>query len=198
MRANCTSMTTHLRHLIAVSVVASSVLVAPVAQSAETTYTWEECEEGWKVESGSATQTPQSGWRREAPGNASTMAYHAGPTYVGDASESLISPGHKWKGGTVNVSFAIRYQFEPTETSLGADNVSIDWSKDGKNWIMVETYQPLSEGFPAFTTKEVSFKAPKGNVYIRFHLASDALVEGYGASVDDVTINAAKPSSANC
>lgn len=189
------------RHSIfSISLVLLLGVIGVPAGSAQptTTYTFEGCPEGWTVESNSGTMSETSVWHRRADGNVSSMAFHAGPPYVGDADEALISPVHAWKGGKLTVGFALRYQFEPTETSLGADNISIEWSNNGEVWRIVETYQPLSQGFPAWTTEEVSFNAPKGKLQIRFHLVSDALVEGIGASVDDVTLPVVTPRAAAC
>lgn len=169
-----------------------------------TTYTFEACEEGWSAESNSGTNNPNSAWHRGPDGNASSMAFHAGPPYVGDADEVLLSPVHLWKGGKVTVGFALRYQFEPADTSLGADNVSLEWSNNGKIWRVVETYfpaagsPPFSSGFPTFSQQEASFNAPKGKLQLRFHMVSDQLVEGIGASVDDVTVPMSVPKGAAC
>lgn len=186
-----------MRYLILAAIVAAPLVIAtagPGHAKASTTYDFEACEQGWKIESSSSEPHPLSSWHLGPPGNASAQAFHVN-LYGGDASESLSSPAHAWKGGTVTVGFAIRYQFEPEETSLGADNIGIEWSRNGSLWTPVENYKPLA---PAFETHEVSFKAPKGKVYIRFHLVSDQLVSGTGASVDDVTINAATPKEAAC
>ncbi|MFN2526523.1 MAG: hypothetical protein ABR505_09745 [Actinomycetota bacterium] len=169
-----------------------------------TTYDFEACEQGWTVESNSGTSAPFSAWHHGPDGSTSSMAFHAGPPYVGDADESVISPIHVWKGGKVTVGFNLRYQFEPAETSLGADNVSIEWSNNGEIWRIVETFAPpagsvpVSEGFPTYAPHEVSFNAPKGKLQIRFHLVSDALVEGIGASVDNVTLPVKPPKDAAC
>lgn len=190
-----------------VHLIASLALVVPLlaitggaAEAAAATYDFEACDQGWTQESQTASTqpVPTSEWHRGPSGNASANAFHSGTPYGGDANELLISPAHAWKGGKVTVKFDIRYQFEPEETSLGADNVSIEWSRNGADWAVVEVYKPLSDAFPAYTTKEVSFTVPKGKLYVGFRLVSDQLLEGYGASVDNVVVPAAMPKSAAC
>ncbi len=170
-----------------------------LAPAANTTYTFEECDEGWKAVENSGAPTPTSKWHRDSPGDLSGFAMYNGPPYAGSDSEELLtSPAHKWKGGKVTLSYSIKYNYEPEGTRATEEGIHVEWSRNGRLWKRVAFHGETNAGYPAFEQQTVKFKAPKGKVFIRFKVLSDALVEFAGGAVDNVTINAKKPSSAKC
>lgn len=185
------------------SALAAGLALAPLAvlvpaESASTTYTFEKCAEGWKVRSASPDPYPLSNWHRSQPGSSSDQALWSGPPYTHNAFDTVTSLAHSWAGGSVTVRFDVLYHFEPEQTSLGADNVTIQWSRDAINWLPLKKYKPINSNFPRFNTESVSFTAPLGKVYLRFLLQSDDLIEGVGAAVDNVVVPFARPTAARC
>ncbi len=181
-------------------VVAGSAIRASAQDDA--VYTFEECDEGWKVVSSSSSDRPNQGeWHRAQPGNVSTSAFWNGPPYAGDDSEELLtSPPHVWKGGQVTLSYAVNYFYETSDTAVTTEGIHVEWSKNGRLWTELAWHgNGINPGWPfAFENQEVTFKAPKGKVFIRFRAISDALVEFGGGAVDDVSLNAPRPAAAEC
>ncbi|MCA1726150.1 MAG: hypothetical protein LC722_00350, partial [Actinobacteria bacterium] len=73
------------------------------------------------------------------------------------------------------------------------DYVTLDWSRDGVIWNNIEAFAGMSEGFPEYSLHAAKFWAPKGPVYVRFRLTSDANLSfpPYpGVAIDDVTLKA--------
>ena len=166
---------------------------------AKVTYTFEECAQGWKVTSQPSTPTETSKWHRAGPGDASTMAFYNGPPYAGDdAHEYLTSPAHRWRGGKVKLSFAINYNYEPAATRAVEEGIHVEWSRNKRVWKELEFYGETNTGYPTFEHHTLTFRAPRGKLFIRFHVMSDALVESSGGAVDNVTLPVKAPRAAKC
>lgn len=170
--------------------------LAPHSQGAEsTTYGFETCLEGWKTGDG-------AGWQRQPLGDGSSWAL-GNPEYLtaGDMKQYIASPPHRWGGGKMTVTYSIRWNHEPPETSLGADNVMFEWSRDAKKWTRVKTHgadAAVNKDFPLYTKEKATFDAPAGTVQIRFRMNSDANLGGAGPWVDLVVVPTAKPDTAKC
>ena len=195
---------TRARLSLAVSLVLIAVFTVPLlgtSKAAGHTYTWETCDEGWKIVSTSTAPTPKSAWHRDSPGSAtSTMAMYNGPPYAGtDAQEVLTSPAHVWDGGEMAITFDAAYNYEPyPESAVVEEGIHVEWSKDGRNWTDVLWLGGTSTGYPTFIPKEVRFSPPAGYVQIRFRAISDALGELSGGAVDNVAVPADPSSSVSC
>lgn len=191
------------RASLLVALLAIPAFFVPSGSSAQatTTYTWEQCDEGWTIESQSSAPTPASAWHRAEPGNPpSLMAMYNGPPYAGtDATELLTSAPHQWGGGSVNLMFFAKYNYEPyPESAVVEEGIHVEWSVNGFDWKDEKWLGGTSVGYPAFVEESVTFNAPAGPLQIRFRAISDALVEFSGGAVDDVTINAPTPAKAVC
>ena len=165
------------------------------------TYTFEQCAQGWKVKSQSAAPTPTSEWHRGNPGaGGSAYAFYNGPPYAGsDAHEYLTSPAHRWRGGRITLSYDVKYDYEKPEhqggTAVVDEGIHVEWSRNGRDWKRLAFYTGTSAGFEHYTKK---FKAPRGKVFIQFHVMSDALVEQTGGAVDNVKLSTRAPKAAKC
>ena len=186
--------------LAAVASTALQVAPTPVASGARSvTYTFEQCAQGWKVKSQSAQPTPNSKWHRSSPGDASTMAFYNGPPYAGsDAHEYLTSPAHRWRGGRVTLKYAVNYNYEPEASRAVEEGIHVEWSRNNRTWKRLAFHGETNTGYPAFEHHTKKFKAPRGKVFIRFHVMSDALVEANGGAVDNVILNTRAPRAARC
>jgi hypothetical protein len=138
--------------------------------------------EGWEATSTSDT----SEWKLAPPGNASAQSFQDVP-YTDDTSAALVSPKLELpEPSSVKVSWFQRYDTEPC-----CDYFSIEWSSDGKVWNAANAVAGQNADFPNFSPAEVTFVAPAGDLYIRFRMASDALVSApaySGAAIDQILI----------
>lgn len=128
-------------------------------------------------------------WRQGPVGHDSLGSMQVLP-YTDEQSASLLSPALKLPAdSTVRVSW---WKLQHTEGCC--DPLALDWSSDGHVWrnVSVKTHDlledPTSIGFLPDT---VTFAAPKGQLFLRFRLTSDALVSApayLGVLLDDVEI----------
>ena len=173
------------------------------AAPASTTYGFEECNEGWKVEENDPN-APGGDWTRTPPGDGSTMAFRIFPYPIGGAGSPgdtyetmLVAPVHSIAGGNIKIAYSLAHNTEATY-----DFLHFETSTNGTSWDIRKTYDGLSEAFPTFIKEEVTFAHPGGRLYARFRLTSDQLVSGNGndgqVAVDDVTFPAARPAGAGC
>ena len=186
--------------LAAMASTALQVAPATTASGARSVhYTFEQCAQGWKVKSQSAQPTPTSKWHRASPGDSSTMAFYNGPPYAGsDAHEYLTSPAHRWRGGRITLKYAVNYNYEPEATRAVEEGIHVEWSRNGRSWKRLAFHGETNVGYPAFEHHTKKFKAPRGKVFIRFHVMSDALVESNGGAVDNVILNTRAPRAGKC
>lgn len=191
---------------LAIMIVATGLVTLPLltgigsAQSGTTTYTFEECEEGWTTDSGSTFPLAPS-WERAAPGHASEFAFRLAE-YMDLQDESLISPAHAVDGSPVTVSYFVTFDTEGSAEEP-FDFLNVDWSSDGATWETLASYSGQNEGFPEFIEDSVSFTPPSGTMQVRFNFLSDDVFSsatgGFaGVAVDDVTIPTARPAEATC
>ena len=143
--------------------------------------------EGWTVR----TTDPDGvmAWRWGPGGHNSAGSMRVLP-YTDEQSTSLRSPALTLPtASTVKVSW---WKVQHTEGCC--DPLALDWSTDGFVWNNVSvkatdlTEDPTAAGF---LQDSVTFTAPKGKVYLRFRLTSDALVSApayLGVLLDDVEI----------
>jgi hypothetical protein len=113
-----------------------------------------------------------------------------------DADQPEADDDRSW----LYVDFANRLDTEP-----GFDYLFVDWSCDGGSWTSAPWIWDPAAGawsgtralsgqnasFPLYDTEKVAFKAPAGNVWIRFRFAADDLVGSppyTGVAVDDVVV----------
>ena len=128
-------------------------------------------------------------WRHGSPGHNSAGSMQVVP-YTDEQSTSLHSPALRLPtDSTVKVSW---WKVQHTEGCC--DPLALDWSTDGHVWHNVSvktndlTEDPTAAGFLQDT---VTFVAPKGTLFLRFRLTSDALVSApayLGVLLDDVEI----------
>ena len=193
------------RSVLILAAVATTLLqVVPTTTASgakrSVTYTFEQCAQGWKVKSQSAAPTPTSEWHRGSPGaDGSAYAFYNGPPYAGsDAHEYLISPAHRWRGGKVTLEYDVNYNYEPEATRATEEGIHVEWSRNGRSWKPLAFHGETNVGYPAFEHHAHKFRAPRGKVFIQFHVMSDALVESNGGAVDNVKLNARAPKSSKC
>lgn len=159
----------------------------PFANKLIKAYGFETDAEGW-----TARTTDPDGvvvWRQGPGGHDSLGSMRVAP-YTDEVSTSLISPRLSLPAdSTVKVSF---WKLQHSEGCC--DPLALDWSSDGQVWINASvkandlTEDPTSAGFLQDT---VTFKAPKGALFLRFRFTSDALVSApayIGVLLDDVEI----------
>ena len=142
-------------------------------------YSFEDCEEGWKVEENHTDPTTATTWQRSEPGapnDPAGFAMRSRPYPIGfEAPDTIyvasaVSPAHPHTGGEITVSYYVQYDLE-----ADLDFLYFEWSRDGKAWTEVEKWTGLS---PTFTLVESKFTAPVGPVFVRFRLTSDELFAG--------------------
>lgn len=194
------------RVILGIALAATALAMAPMlvgissAQQGTTTYTFEQCEEGWTTESHSELPFSPT-WERSSPGHESEFAFRL-TDYVDLQNEALISPEHTTAGGQLTVEYWLTHDTEGSAEDP-FDILSVDWSSDGETWESAKTYTGQNEGFPEFIKDSITFTAPAGPLYIRFLFTSDdffsSITDGFaGVAVDDVLIPAARPASATC
>ncbi len=194
------------RVILGIAIAATAFAMAPMlvgissAQQGTTTYTFEECEEGWTTESASALPLSPT-WERSSPGHESEFAFRLAD-YVDAQNEALVSPEHTAPGGEITVGYWLTYD---TEGSVEEpfDILSVDWSSDGETWESAKSYSGQNAGFPEFIEDSITFTPPAGPLYIRFLFTSDdffsSVTGGFaGVAVDDVLIPTARPATATC
>lgn len=190
------------RAVIALAAVSTLLQVGPTTPAGSApsvTYTWEGCDQGWKVTSQSAQPTGTSEWHRGNPGDASATAFYNGPPYAGsDAHEYLTSPKHRWKGGKVTLKYAVNYNYESAATRATEEGIHVEWSRNGRVWKRLAFYGETNVGYPAFEHHQHKFRVPRGKLFIRFHVMSDALVEHAGGAVDNVVLSTRAPRASKC
>jgi hypothetical protein len=150
-------------------------------------YGFETDAQGWVAH----TTDPQGvmTWRHGAPGHNSVGSMQVIP-YTDEQSASLHSPALSLPSdSTVQVSW---WKVQHTEGCC--DPLALDWSSDGHVWHNVSvktndlTEDPTAAGF---LHDSVKFVAPKGRLFLRFRLTSDALVSApayLGVLLDDVEV----------
>lgn len=143
--------------------------------------------EGWTTR----TTDPDGimAWRQGPGGHESVGSMQIVP-YTDEQSASLRSPALTMpRDSTVKVSW---WKVQHTEGCC--DPLALDWSSDGHVWRNVSvkandlTEDPTAAGFIQDTA---TFVAPKGKIFLRFRLTSDALVSApayLGVILDDVQI----------
>jgi hypothetical protein len=145
-------------------------------------YTFETGNEGWTTKGSSGVDD----WHTGPPGHASAQAMQV-EAYQNAATYSLISPKNKLPArANVKVTWWDKLNTEPC-----CDFLSLEWSSDGYVWHSAGGKAGMNADYPNFSQESASFVAPKGDLYIRFRLTSDALVSSppyEGAGVDDVVI----------
>lgn len=136
--------------------------------------------EGWEPQ-GAA----EGNWRVQPPGHESTQSYQVSP-YTDDSTFALVSPKITLpERSKVKLSW-----FERVDTEPCCDYVSVEWSSDKYVWNSATAFAGMNAEYPNFSPKNTSFVAPKGPLYIRFRLTSDALVSVpyTGVAVDKILI----------
>jgi photosystem II stability/assembly factor-like uncharacterized protein len=138
--------------------------------------------DGWE-----ATSNNQAGaWRTAPPGNASSQSFQFAP-YTDDTTGAIVSPKIDLPDrSSVKVSW-----FERRDTEDCCDYLSVEWSSDLHVWHSATAAAGKNADFPLFSPNETKFVAPKGPLYIRFRLTSDALVSSpayTGVAVDQILI----------
>lgn len=174
-----------------------------------TTYTFDTCEEGWKVTENAPAPQGSSGWVRSRPGSPAApngMAFRSFPYPEGDAAgapggvyeASVTSPTHAHAGGQLKVNYFLQHDLE-----LDFDYLFFEWSRDGKTWAEAEKWTDLNADFPTFTAIETTITAPAGSILFRFRLTSDPFVSGNTqvagqVAFDEVTVPFDRPVGAVC
>ncbi|MDP9183630.1 MAG: hypothetical protein M3P04_12755, partial [Actinomycetota bacterium] len=150
-------------------------------------YDFEASQQGW-----AGTSTDGDGveaWRRSAPGHSGTFSMQVVP-YTDEQSATLTSP----RMVLPNDSNLKLSWWKMQHTEGCCDPLAVDWSSDGHVWHNVSvnavdlTEDPTAAGF---NQSSVKFVAPKGQLFIRFRMTSDALVSApayLGVFLDDVEI----------
>ena len=133
--------------------------------------------EGWTTATSGTV-----GWRTQPPGDGSAQSFGVAP-YEDETTSTLMSPAIDFEGGSVKLSWSARYNTEDC-----CDFFTVQWSSDGESFTSIYGKAGLNPSYPAFDRDEVEFVAPAGQVYIRFVMSSDALVNGEGVFVDDVLL----------
>ena len=133
--------------------------------------------EGWET----FTTDDVTMWRTSPPGDASGQSFQVAP-YNNEASAVLVSPAFEHPGGLVRVTWAQRLN-----TEEGFDFLSLGWAGETRANV-VAGFSGVNADYPLFTPQEAVFEAPAGELRIFFRLASDQLVNGEGAYVDNVVI----------
>lgn len=169
------------------------------AQQGTTTYTFEECEEGWTAASDSLNPI-STGWTRAAPGDESEFAWHLESAVGGSEDEYLVSPVHTSDGTDVTLSYSLAHAIYDDET---LERIDVEWSTDGAEWTAIEgkSYTATNEGHPAYIEDSATITPPEGNLQVRFHFFAqgpDPLAGGSTASVDNVVIDLPRPADATC
>jgi len=150
-------------------------------------FDFEAGQQGWV-----GTSTDTDGvemWRRSAPGHSGTFSMQVVP-YTDDHSATLTSPKMTLAtDSNIKVSW---WKMQHTEGCC--DPLAVDWSSDGHVWHNISvkandlTEDPTAVGFMQDSAK---FVAPKGPLFLRFRMTSDALVSApayLGVFLDDVEI----------
>jgi hypothetical protein len=150
-------------------------------------FDFESDEQGWVGTSNDADGV--EGWRRGPNGHSSAFSMQVVP-YTDEHSATLKSPKLSLPSdSTVKLSW---WKMQHTEGCC--DPLAVDWSTDGYVWHNVSTKavdlteDPTAAGFSQDTA---TFAAPKGTLFIRFRMTSDALVSApayLGVFLDDVEI----------
>lgn len=185
------------RVILGIAVAATALAMAPMlvgissAQQGTTTYTFEQCEEGWTTESASANPLAPS-WERAAPGDESEFAWHGSDVPLTGVEEFLISPAHTSTGSAVTLQYRIAYSNFGDDVEL----VAVEWSSDAETWEELENYQGASEGYQSDSQ---NFTPPAGTFQVRFRFFSAEFGDGTAtADVDNVTISRPRPADATC
>jgi hypothetical protein len=168
-------------------VVTKAIHPKPFANKLMGLYDFEAGQQGWV-----GTSTDAQGieaWRRGSPGHSGTFSMQVVP-YVDDSTATLTSPKLTLpQDSTLHLSW---WKIQNTEGCC--DPLAVDWSSDGHVWHNVSvktndlTEDPTSAGF---LQDKATFTAPKGPLYIRFRLTSDALVSApayTGVLLDDIEL----------
>lgn len=190
-----------LRMVFLVALVGSALVMGstqPATGAASALYTFETDCEGWKVVSNSPQPTPTSAWHHGSPGAPASPAgaMYNGPPYAGgDSEELLTSPAHRLRRRTkITLQYDVIYDYEPEETRAVEEGIHSQWSRNGRTWKELDFHGVTSQGWEH---KSYKFRAPRGKLFIRFQVLSDALVEKAGGAVDNVSISGVKkPKSA--
>jgi len=148
-------------------------------------FDFEADEQGWSGRTNDADGIEM--WRRMPPGNASAWGMQVVP-YTDEHSVSLRSSAMSLpKDSNVKVSW---WKLQHTEGCC--DPLALDWSSDGFVWHNVSSKaHDLTESPEGFIQDTASFAAPKGKLFLRFRLTSDALVSApayAGLILDDIEI----------
>ena len=135
--------------------------------------------EGWTTETNNDLTT----WERSAPGDGSANSFQV-QHYADESTATLRSPKMTLtERSTVRVTWSEWINTEPD-----FDFMWLDWSADGKKWNPVHASNGVDPTFNEVTTE---FVAPKGGLWLRFRMSSDALVSSppfTGVWIDDIRI----------
>jgi hypothetical protein len=158
-------------------------------------YTFDAGAQGW-------TTTGVPTWSRSSPGTTSgaddplTASFGIdGPTqYVDNMSSSLVSPPVATQAGRTVVQAWLKHN-----TEAGFDFVRVEWSADGTNWRLLDTYTGQNAGYPGWSRLTLGFDSPGGAVRVRFRFTSDLIISPLleptltGARVDEVVVGKQAP-----
>jgi hypothetical protein len=137
--------------------------------------------EGWTPSS-----ADPNNWHIAPPGDTSTQSVQVIP-YTDEATFALVSPKFTLpKRSSIKVSWTEKRDTEPC-----CDYLSLEWSSDKYVWHSARATAGQNPDFPQFSAAESKFVAPKGPLYLRFRITSDALVSApayQGVAVDKVLI----------
>jgi hypothetical protein len=132
--------------------------------------------EGWTTGGGGGPED----FRLGPPGHESVQSFQVAP-YNNDSSYSVTSPKLKLpERSLVKVTW-----WQRVNTEECCDFLSLEYSSDGQN---ASSAAGINGSYPLFDEAKAKFVAPAGDLYIRFRLTADALVNGEGVNVDDVVI----------
>ncbi len=151
----------------------------PIVGETLAEFGFETGDDGWVVSGGGDAVT---GWRVAAPGDASGQSFQVAP-YNNEATYVLTSPAVAHPGGTVRLTFSEKYNTEEC-----CDFFVVEWSSDGQIFSGLKGIDGLNPSYPAFDQAVLEFVAPPGDVYVRFKVSADQLVNGEGAYVDNVKL----------
>ena len=160
------------------------VKLSPFHNIKVTSFDFESGAQGWVATTTDATGAMD--WRVGSPGHSGSQSEQVVP-YTQDGSTTLTSPKIMLPAASqVKLSW-----WKAQDTESCCDGLSVDWSSDGKKWNTVSNKTAADVQFPQFSQDSATFEAPKGTLWIRFRLNSDALVASppyLGVLLDDVEI----------
>ncbi|HEX9889234.1 MAG TPA: cell wall-binding repeat-containing protein, partial [Nitriliruptorales bacterium] len=144
-------------------------------------YGFEGSLDGWTAET--TDPTGVTAWEPVPPGDGGSTTSAGIPVYNNESSAVMTSPAIEHAGGSVRLSFARRMN-----TEEGFDFVNVTWSSDGAVFHGIQGWSGMNPAYPLFDQEQFEFVAPAGQVFIRFSLSTDQLVNQEGAFIDNVKV----------